>query len=70
LLVRSRAKRDARRLELSITPRAKLLVRKKPYAAHDRILVALDTLSKPELKQLSGLLKKIAPASGKEKPQA
>ena len=67
LLVRSRAKGDGRRLELSITRRAKLLVRKTPRASHDRLRVALDTLSKPELKQLSGLLRKIAPAQSKER---
>jgi|SRR5581483_7215705 len=62
LLARSRSKGDARRLELSITPKAKTLVRKTPHAAQDRLIDALSKMSKPEIKQLSALLKKIVTA--------
>ena len=63
-VARQRAKGDARRLELTLTPRAKSMVRKTPHAAQDRLVTALGTMSKAEVKQLAVLLKKfIASAS-------
>src|SRR5206468_7239146 len=48
LLARTRAKGDARRLVLTLTPKAKTLVRKTPQAAQDRLTSAMARLSKPE----------------------
>ena len=59
LLARVRSKGDARRLELSLTPRAKALVRKTTPVTQDRLADSLTRMSKSELKQLSGLLKKV-----------
>jgi DNA-binding MarR family transcriptional regulator len=64
LLARTRSKGDARRLELSLTSKAKLLVRKTPHAAQDRLIESLARMSKAERKQLAALLKKIV-ANGK-----
>jgi len=62
LLARTRSKGDARRLELTLTPRAKSLVRKTPHAAQDRVIAGLTKMSKTEVKQLSKLMKKIVSA--------
>jgi DNA-binding MarR family transcriptional regulator len=62
LLARTRSKGDARRLVLTLTPKARLLVRKTPHEAHDRLVSALARLSKAELKQLAVLLGKLAAA--------
>ena len=59
LLVRVRSKGDARRLELSLSSKAKLLVRKTPHASQDRLSKGLARMSKAELKQLAALLKKM-----------
>jgi DNA-binding MarR family transcriptional regulator len=59
LLVRVRSKGDARRLELSLSPKAKMLVRKAPLAAQDRLMKGLARMSKPERKQLATLLRKV-----------
>src|SRR5436305_1160347 len=48
LVVRVQSKSDARRLELSLTPKAKTLVNKIPHAAQDRLVDSLERLSKNE----------------------
>ena len=68
-VARQRAKGDARRLELTLTPRAKSMVRKAPHAAQDRLVTALGTMSKAEVKQLAALLKKFIAAAGLESPE-
>ena len=65
-VARQRAKGDARRLELTLTARAKSMVRKTPHAAQDRLITALGTMSKAEVKQLAVLLKKFISAAGLE----
>ncbi len=56
LVTRGRARTDARRVELSLTPAAHSLLRKAPGAAQDRLIAALDHMPKRSLAELARLL--------------
>ena len=60
LAARVRSTDDARRVELSLTPRARTLLRKAPQAAQDRIINAVSSLPSVKRKQLAQLLFEIA----------
>lgn len=53
LVARARAADDARRLELTLTPNAKALLRKAPGAAQDKLIEALDKIPAATLRQLA-----------------
>jgi DNA-binding MarR family transcriptional regulator len=64
LVSRARAEDDARRLELTLTPAARALVRKAPGAAQDRLIEALERLSGPTRSQLSKSLARLVEEAG------
>jgi DNA-binding MarR family transcriptional regulator len=64
LVARARAADDARRLELTLTPAAKALLRKAPGAAQDRLIEALEKLPMATRKQLASSLGKLVEEAG------
>lgn len=66
LLARTRAADDGRRVELSLTPTAKVLLRKAPEAAQDRIIDAVSAMPAPGRRQLAELLEQLARELGGE----
>jgi MarR family transcriptional regulator, lower aerobic nicotinate degradation pathway regulator len=64
LVSRARASDDARRLELTLTPAARSLMRKAPGAAQDRLIDAFGSLSASTRSQLSKSLCKLVDAAG------
>ena len=60
LVARSRAADDARRVELSLTPAARTLLRKAPEAAQDKILNAVASMPATRRKQLAELIGDLA----------
>jgi MarR family transcriptional regulator, lower aerobic nicotinate degradation pathway regulator len=64
LVARSRASDDARRLELTLTPAARTLMRKAPGAAQDRLIEAIDSLPGATRSQLAKSLGKLVEAAG------
>ena len=67
LVARSRSKDDARRVELSLTPSARALLRKAPQAAQDKILNAVASMPAGRRKQLADLLGDLAHRIGGER---
>jgi hypothetical protein len=69
LVARGQSKDDARRVELSLTPAARSLLRKAPRAAQDRIIDAVAAMPGARRKQLADLLADLAHRlGGREKP--
>ncbi|HEY2586981.1 MAG TPA: MarR family winged helix-turn-helix transcriptional regulator [Tepidisphaeraceae bacterium] len=64
LVARARASDDARRLELTLTPAARTLMRKAPGAAQDRLIEALESLPGSTRSQLAKSLGKLVDAAG------
>ena len=64
LVARSRAADDARRLELTLTPAARGLVRKAPGAAQDRLIEALGRLPASTRSQLAKSLARLVEEAG------
>jgi len=64
LITRSRASDDARRLELSLAPGAKPLLRKAPDAAQGKLIDAIEALPAAARKQLSTSLVKLVEEAG------
>ena len=64
LVARSRAADDARRLELTLTPAAKALLKKAPGAAQDRLIEATERLSTSVRRQLAESLSKLVEEAG------
>jgi DNA-binding MarR family transcriptional regulator len=64
LISRSRAEDDARRLELTLTPAARALVRKAPGAAQDRLIDALQKLPAATRSQLAKSLSRLVEEAG------
>jgi DNA-binding MarR family transcriptional regulator len=64
LVSRARAADDARRLELTLTPAARTLLRKAPGAAQDRLIGAIGKLPAPTRKQLAQGLSKLVVEAG------
>jgi DNA-binding MarR family transcriptional regulator len=67
LVARMRSQDDARRVELSLTPAARTLLRKAPQAAQDRILDAVAAMPAARRKQLADLLADLAHRIGGER---
>jgi len=64
LVARARAADDARRLELTLTPAAKTLLRKAPGAAQDRLIESIGNLPAATRKQLASGLSKLVEEAG------
>jgi DNA-binding MarR family transcriptional regulator len=64
LVARSRAADDARRLELTLTPAAKALLKKAPGAAQDRLIEAVERLSPSVRRQLAESLTRLVEEAG------
>ena len=64
LVSRSKAAADARRLELSLTPAAKALLRKAPGAAQDRLIDAIKKLPGAARSQLAKSLSRLVEEAG------
>lgn len=64
LVSRARAEDDARRLELTLTPAARPLVRKSPGAAQDRLIEALERLPRAVRSQLAKSLARLVEEAG------
>lgn len=64
LVARSKATDDARRLELTLTPAAKALLRKAPGAAQDRLIEAIEGLSPATRSQLARSLGRLVEEAG------
>lgn len=64
LIARARAADDGRRLELTLTPMAKNLVRKAPGAAQDRLIEALARMPSAARKQLAKGLSRLVDETG------
>jgi DNA-binding MarR family transcriptional regulator len=67
LVARTRAKDDARRVELSLTSSARTLLRKAPQAAQDIILNAVAAMPAARRRQLADLLADLAHRMGGER---
>jgi DNA-binding MarR family transcriptional regulator len=64
LIERSHSVSDARRLELSVTPAARKLLRKAPRVAQDALIDALAKMKKSQVKQLASLLGEFVDTAG------
>jgi DNA-binding MarR family transcriptional regulator len=64
LVARARAEDDARRLELTLTPAAKALLREAPGAAQDRLIEALGKLPATTRSQLAKSLARLVEEAG------
>lgn len=64
LVDRARASDDARRLELTLTPAARTLMRKAPGAAQDKIIEAIEALPASTRAQLAKSLCKLVEVAG------
>ena len=67
LVARTRSRSDARRVELSLTPAARKILRKAPQAAQDKILDAVAAMPAARRKQLADLLADLARRIGGER---
>ncbi|MEA2711487.1 MAG: hypothetical protein QOF78_4088 [Phycisphaerales bacterium] len=70
LVVRTRAPDDARRVELSLTPAARTILRKAPQAAQDKILDAVAAMPAARRRQLADLLGDLAHRIGGQRRPA
>jgi DNA-binding MarR family transcriptional regulator len=68
LVARSRSDTDGRRIELSITPKARAVLRRAPPAAQDRIIDAVNAMPPARRKQLAQLLSELAGTVGDDAP--
>jgi DNA-binding MarR family transcriptional regulator len=66
LIERMRSARDARRVELSLSPAARKLLRKAPQAAQDRIIDAVNAMPSSDRRRLAQLLGALAAKVGDE----
>jgi len=64
LVTRVRNTRDARRVELSLTPQARKLLRKAPQATQDKIISAINAMPPSQRKQLAKLLESLSQSLG------
>lgn len=70
LIDRARAADDGRRLELTLTPAAKALLRKAPGAAQDRLIDAITQLPAATRKQLAAGLARLVETAGLDEGEA
>jgi DNA-binding MarR family transcriptional regulator len=70
LIDRSASPRDARRIELALTPAGRKIVAKSPQAAQERLIAAVRNLAVAQRRQLADLLEQVcaATAIGDEPP--
>jgi DNA-binding MarR family transcriptional regulator len=66
LVSRLRSKSDARRWELSLTPKGRQLLRRSPPVAQDRLIQAIQRLPLDSRRRLSTLLAQLALQAGIE----
>jgi MarR family transcriptional regulator, lower aerobic nicotinate degradation pathway regulator len=64
LVSRARAEDDARRLELTLTPAARALLRKAPGAAQDNLIVAIERVPAATRAQLARGLARLVEEAG------
>jgi DNA-binding MarR family transcriptional regulator len=64
LVARQRSAGDARRLELSITPKGRAMLRQSPLAAQERLLNGLTQMSERQRGQLAALLERLNEGAG------
>jgi DNA-binding MarR family transcriptional regulator len=62
LVSRGKSSDDGRRVELSLTPKARTLLRRAPKAAQHQIIEAINALAPPKRRQLASLLGAVAMA--------
>jgi DNA-binding MarR family transcriptional regulator len=68
LVARTVSPEDARRAELSLTPRGRALLRRAPSAAQDRLIAALQRLPSVERRDLARALRRLLQAMGEAEP--
>jgi DNA-binding MarR family transcriptional regulator len=68
LVQRVRSQEDARRIELTLTPAGRRLLGKAPHAAQDRLLEAMERMSRRDVQQLATLLQQLIEESGIREP--
>jgi DNA-binding MarR family transcriptional regulator len=59
LIIRERSGSDARRVELTLTPAARGLLKKAPGAAQDRLIDAVQRMPPTSSRRLAGLLERL-----------
>lgn len=64
LVVRSRSVRDGRSVELTLTPKGRLLSGRAPEAAQQRMFSAVSTLGKSDRQKLAALLETVVSEMG------
>lgn len=65
LIKRSPSAEDARRVEVALTPKAtRLLSKKAPPLAQEKLFAAIENLPEQKQKQLAGLLKEVVENAG------
>ena len=66
LVTRSASSRDGRRLAITLTPAGRAILRKSPDPVQARLVNALQTMSRAELKQLAGSLEVLTDILGEQ----
>jgi DNA-binding MarR family transcriptional regulator len=64
LLSRERSPKDARRLELSITPAGRAVLRRSPLAAQEKLIAGITRMKERDRAQLASLLDQLTELSG------
>jgi DNA-binding MarR family transcriptional regulator len=64
LVAKAHAKTDARQLELSLTAKARAIMRRAPDAAQERLIAAIDRMPAKDRKQLATSLTRMVDAMG------
>ena len=70
LVTRSASSRDGRRLAIALTPTGRALLRKSPDPVQTRLVNALRTMSRSELKDLAASLAVLTDILGEQEPVA
>jgi len=69
LVTRTASSRDGRRLAITLTPAGRALLRKSPDPVQARLVAALRTMSRSDLKALAGGLAILTDILGEQEPQ-
>lgn len=64
LLSRERSPKDARRLEISITPAGRAVLRRSPLAAQEKLIEGINRMKERDRAQLASLLDQLTELSG------
>jgi DNA-binding MarR family transcriptional regulator len=70
LVTRERSGLDARRVELTLTPAARALLKKSPGAAQERLIEAVERLPATTRRRLAGLLERLVRELGADEGAA